>query len=82
MNYSSKVLHNVSSVLLDSTIDTANEDIGGIKSNGSCQEPEASDHDKCVAKVEQSGYKIHNVELEERERSKFTTAGPHFVNSH
>lgn len=53
----------ISSILLDGSIDAANKDVGGIESNGSCEEPEASHHGEGVPKIEKGGNKIHNVEL-------------------
>lgn len=55
------------SILLDCPIDTADEEIGGIKPNGSRQEPEACNHGDGVAKIEKGRNKIHYVELQERE---------------
>lgn len=58
------------SVLFDGTIDTADENIGGVEPNGASQKPEASDHDESIAKVEKGRNKIHDVELEEGEGKK------------
>lgn len=48
-------------VLLDSTIDAADEGVGGIETNCPCQQPEPNSHDKCVAKVEHCGDQVHNL---------------------
>ena len=61
------VLSQLSSVLLDRSIDTADEHIGGVEPNGPSEKPEPNDHDESVAKIQQGGNEIHNVELEERE---------------
>ena len=52
-----------SSVLLHSTIDTADEDVCGIESNGACEQPEAKHHHRRVAKVQQCGDEIFNLKL-------------------
>ena len=50
-------------VLLDSTVDTTDEGIGGVKPNCSRQQPETKHHDKRVPEVEHSGHKMHNLKL-------------------
>lgn len=50
-------------VLLDSTIDAADEGVGGIKTNRPRQQPEPNSHDKRVSKVEHRGDQVHNLEL-------------------
>ena len=50
-------------VLLDSTIDTADEGVGGIETNRPCQQPEPNSHDERVAKVEHCGDQVHNLKL-------------------
>lgn len=55
-------------VLLDSTVDTADEGVGGIETNRPCQQPEPNSHDECVSKVEHCGDQVHNLELQGKVR--------------
>lgn len=51
-------------VLLYSTIDTTDEDVSSIKSNGTSKKPETNNHHHSIAKVKKSRDKIHNVKLQ------------------
>ena len=51
------------SVLLHRTIDTADEDVGGIKSDAASEQPETEHHHQGVAKVEKRGNEVFNLQL-------------------
>ena len=62
------------SVNFHSCINVPDEQVCGIKSNCSCQQPEGQHHDKCVAKIQKTWDKILDVKLQQREEENSTVS--------
>lgn len=52
-----------SSVYLHSCVDLADKHVGCIEANGAREEPEGQDHEGRVAKVEERGNELNDVQL-------------------
>ena len=62
------------SINFHSCINVPDEQVCGIKSNCSCQQPEGQHHDKCVAKIQKTWDKILDVKLQQREEENSTVS--------
>ena len=60
------------SVNLDRGVDLPDEHVGCIEADGAGEQPEGEDHQGRVAKVQQRGNELHNVQLEPQTHAHVT----------
>lgn len=58
------------SVYFHSSVDLADKHVGCIEADGAREKPEGQDHEGRVAKVQEGGNELHDVQLGHKQREK------------